>query len=54
MERALINFMLDLHTKGMDIRSCAPAHGNSKSLFGTGNLPKFAQDLFKVEGTDYT
>jgi seryl-tRNA synthetase len=30
-----------------------PLMANSNSLFGTGNLPKFAQDLFKIEGTDY-
>jgi len=54
MERALINFMLDLHTKEHGYQEVVPPlMANSKSLFGTGNLPKFAQDLFKVEGTDY-
>ena len=54
MERALINFMLDVHTKGHGYEEVLPPFlANSVSLFGTGNLPKFAQDLFKVEGTDY-
>jgi seryl-tRNA synthetase len=54
MERALINFMLDVHTKYHGYQEVLPPFmANSASLFGTGNLPKFAQDLFKVEGTDY-
>jgi seryl-tRNA synthetase len=54
MERALINFMLDVHTKDHGYAEVVPPFmANSVSLFGTGNLPKFAQDLFKVEGTDY-
>jgi seryl-tRNA synthetase len=54
MERALINFMLDVHTKQNGYQEVLPPFmANSTSLFGTGNLPKFAQDLFKVEGTDY-
>ena len=54
MERALINFMLDVHTQDHGYRrSLPPFMANSASLFGTGNLPKFAQDLFKLEGTDY-
>jgi seryl-tRNA synthetase len=54
MERALINFMLDIHTKYHGYQEVLPPFmANSTSLFGTGNLPKFAQDLFKVEGTDY-
>ncbi len=54
MERALINFMLDVHTKSHGYQEVLPPFmANSTSLFGTGNLPKFAQDLFKVEGTDY-
>jgi seryl-tRNA synthetase len=54
MERALINFMLDVHTKHHGYTEVLPPFmANSTSLFGTGNLPKFAQDLFKVEGTDY-
>jgi seryl-tRNA synthetase len=54
LERALINFMLDVHTKYHGYQEVVPPFmANSASLFGTGNLPKFAQDLFKVEGTDY-
>jgi seryl-tRNA synthetase len=54
MERALINFMLDVHTRDHGYQEVLPPFmANSTSLFGTGNLPKFAQDLFKVEGTDY-
>jgi seryl-tRNA synthetase len=54
MERALINYMLDLHTREHGYREVWPPFmANSTSLFGTGNLPKFAQDLFKIEGTDY-
>jgi seryl-tRNA synthetase len=54
MERALINFMLDVHTKQHGYEEVVPPFmANSNSLFGTGNLPKFAEDLFKVEGTDF-
>ena len=54
MERALINFMLDLHTREHGYQEVVPPFMvNSTSLFGTGNLPKFAHDLFKVEHTDY-
>jgi seryl-tRNA synthetase len=54
MERALINLMLDVHTREHGYREVLPPFmANSASLFGTGNLPKFSQDLFKVEGTDY-
>jgi seryl-tRNA synthetase len=54
MERALINFMLEVHTLHHGYTEVLPPFmANSKSLFGTGNLPKFAQDLFRIEGTDY-
>ncbi len=54
LERALINFMLDVHTHVHGYKEVLPPFvANSTSLFGTGNLPKFAQDLFKLEGTDY-
>jgi seryl-tRNA synthetase len=54
LERALINFMLDQHTKEHGYREVLPPFmANSASFTGTGNLPKFAEDLFKVEGTDY-
>jgi seryl-tRNA synthetase len=54
LERALINFMLDIHTKEHGYREIVPPFmANSKSLFGTTQLPKFEQDLFKVRDTDY-
>ena len=54
MERALINFMLDLHVNEHGYQEVIPPFmANSASLFGTGNLPKFANDLFKVDGTDF-
>jgi seryl-tRNA synthetase len=54
MERALINFMLDIHTKEHGYKEVVPPFmANSKSLFGTSNLPKFEEDLFKVQDTDY-
>src|SRR5215510_4351695 len=54
MERALINFMLDIHTREHGYREIVPPFmANSLSLFGTGNLPKFEADLFKVRDTDY-
>ena len=54
LERALANFMLDVHTKEHGYTEILPPFiVNSSSLFGTGNLPKFKDDLFKLEGTDY-
>lgn len=54
LERALINFMLDVHTREHGYKEVLPPFLiNSASLFGTGQLPKFAQDLFKCEGTDF-
>jgi seryl-tRNA synthetase len=54
LERALANFMLDLHTREHGYTEVLPPFMvNSASLFGTGQLPKFAGDLFKLEGTDY-
>ena len=54
LERALINFMLDVHTKEHGYTEVLPPFlANSESFIGTGNLPKFAADLFKVEGTDF-
>lgn len=54
IERALINFMLDIHTKEHGYQEVLPPFMvNSGSLLGTGQLPKFADDLFKLEGTDY-
>ena len=49
LERALINFMLDLHTNENGYREMLPPFiVNDASLFGTGQLPKFEEDLFKV------
>ena len=54
LERALINFMLDVHTRDHGYTEVLPpVLVNSASLFGTGQLPKFAEDLFKCEGTDF-
>jgi len=54
LERALINFMLDLHTTEKGFREVIPPFiANAASLTGTGNLPKFAEDLFKLEGYDW-
>jgi len=51
LERALINFMLDLHTREHGYREVEPPFlVNSASLLGTGNLPKFEADLFKIAG----
>ncbi|MCW5965433.1 MAG: serine--tRNA ligase [Bryobacterales bacterium] len=53
LERSLINFMLDTHTARHGYTEVLPPFlVNSASLFGTGQLPKFAEDLFKVEGSD--
>src|ERR1700688_3225458 len=49
LERALANFMLDLHTKEHGYTEVLPPYlVNSESMYGTGQLPKFEQDLFKV------
>ena len=51
LERALINFMLDIHTRERGYTEVIPPFiANADSLTGTGNLPKFAEDLFKLEG----
>jgi seryl-tRNA synthetase len=54
LERALIQFMLDVHTREHGYTEVLPPFLiNSASLYGTGQLPKFAEDLFKCEGTDF-
>jgi len=54
LERALISFMLDLHTKERGFKEVLPPFiANEASLTGTGNLPKFAEDLFKLEGFEW-
>ncbi len=52
LERALINYMLDFNRSRGFEEVCVPFMANSHSLFGTGQLPKFADDLFKIEGED--
>jgi seryl-tRNA synthetase len=53
LERALANFMLDLHTREHGyIEVLPPFLVNSASMYGTGQLPKFAQDQFKCENHD--
>lgn len=53
LERALINFMLDTHTAKGYTEILPPYMANSKSMQGTGQLPKFEEDMFKVNNTDY-
>ncbi|CAG0971272.1 seryl-tRNA synthetase [Geobacteraceae bacterium] len=54
LERALINFMLDLHTERHGyVETLPPFMVNRESMTGTGQLPKFEEDLFRMEGTDY-
>jgi seryl-tRNA synthetase len=54
LERALINFMLDLHTEQHGyVEVLPPFMVNRGSMTGTGQLPKFEEDLFKLEGLDY-
>ncbi len=54
LERALANFMLDLHTGTHGYREVLPPYMvNEASLFGTGQLPKFKEDLFHCEGSDH-
>lgn len=54
LERALINFMLDLHTSKHGYTEVLPPFMvNAASMTGTGQLPKFADDLFKIEGWDH-
>jgi len=53
LERALINFMLDVHTREHGYTEVLPPFlVNSASLYGTGQLPKFKEDLFKCEDRD--
>ncbi len=53
LERALINFMLDVHTQEHGYTEVLPPFlVNSAALFGTGQLPKFSSDLFKIQDDD--
>src|SRR5918999_504757 len=54
LERALINFMLDLHTVEHGYKEIIPPTlANRAALTGTGNLPKFEEDLFQIESPEY-
>ena len=54
LERSLISFMLDLHTQEHGYTEFFPPFiVNKDSMFGTGQLPKFAEDMFKLEGYEY-
>lgn len=53
LERALINFMLDIHTENGYTEFIPPQIVNSESLFATGQLPKFQEDLFQLTEKDY-
>src|SRR5579862_2951687 len=54
LERALINFFLDVHTREHGYTEVLPPFLlNSASMFGTGQLPKFKEDSFKIENTDF-
>jgi len=54
LERALINFMLDIHTRDHGYTEVLPPFiVNRQTMTHTGQLPKFEQDLFKLEGLDY-
>ena len=54
LERAVISLFLDIHTeKHGYVELIPPYMANSASMTGTGQLPKFAEDMFKLEGTDY-
>ena len=54
LERSLISFMIDMHTRERGFTEVLPPFiANAESLTGTGNLPKFKEDLFKLEGFDW-
>ena len=53
LERAVYNFFLNTHTSKTYVEIFPPYMVNSKAMTGTGQLPKFAEDMFHVEGTDY-
>lgn len=54
LERAVYNFMLDLHTEKHGYQEMIPPYIiNRESMTGTGQLPKFYEDMFRLEGFDY-
>ena len=52
LERALINYMIDFNTKRGFKEVWLPVIANKETLYGTGQLPKFEEDLFKIDGED--
>ena len=53
LERAVYNFFLNTHTAKTYVEIFPPYMVNTKAMTGTGQLPKFAEDMFHIEGTDY-
>lgn len=54
LERALISFMLDIHTLEHDFTEfIPPLMANTKTMYGMGQLPKFAEDMFKIQDSEY-
>jgi seryl-tRNA synthetase len=53
LERALSNYMLDFHLRRGYVETIVPFMVHERSLYGTGQLPKFKEDLFKIEGRDW-
>jgi seryl-tRNA synthetase len=53
LERAVINFYLNTHTEHGYTELFPPYLANRDSMTGTGQLPKFAEDMFHLEGTEY-
>jgi len=54
LERALISFMMDLHSREHGYTETIPPYiVNSAAMYGTGNFPKFKEDVFHLENTDY-
>ena len=53
LERAIYNFMLDEHAKEGYTEMITPYMVNNDSMFGTGQYPKFKEDTFELDGTDY-
>ncbi|MBZ2406397.1 MAG: serine--tRNA ligase [Liquorilactobacillus hordei] len=54
LERAIYNFMLDEHSKEGYTEVLPPYMVNGASMFGTGQFPKFKEDVFQIEGQDLT
>lgn len=53
LERSIINFYLDNHNKNGYVEILPPFLANTASMTGTGQLPKFAEDMYKIENEDY-